>query len=94
MAVGRDETGEFRRQSRDFLAAWQTAGLPGSWLEPPGKHHLTVLEELERADSDLTQALLRLHPEGRQPVLAEFGQVFEGEFSGTSVDVVLCRCRA
>ena len=30
VAVGGDETGEFRRQSRDFHAAWQGAGLPGS----------------------------------------------------------------
>ena len=58
VAVGRDETGEFRRQSRDFLAAWHGAGLPGSWLEPPDKHHLTVLEEIENPASALHRALV------------------------------------
>jgi arylformamidase len=60
VAVGGDETAEFRRQSRDYLAAWQAAGLPGSYLEPAGKHHLTVLEELERPDSELMRALVRI----------------------------------
>ena len=60
VAVGGDETDEFRRQSRDFHAAWRSAGLPGDYLEPPGKHHLTVLEELERSDSELTRALVRV----------------------------------
>jgi arylformamidase len=60
VAVGGDETDEFRRQSRDFHTAWHSAGLPGDYLEPPGKHHLTVLEELERSDSELTRALVRV----------------------------------
>jgi arylformamidase len=58
VAVGGDETDEFRRQSRDFLAAWKSAGHDGNWLEPAGKHHLTVLEELERPESDLCRALV------------------------------------
>ena len=60
VAVGGDETDEFRRQSRDFLAAWKSAGHAGCWLEPAGKHHLTVLEELERPESDLCRALLAI----------------------------------
>ena len=60
VAVGGDETDEFRRQSRDFHAAWLGAGLAGSYLEPPGKHHLTVLEELENPNSELTRALVRI----------------------------------
>lgn len=58
VAVGDAETGEFRRQSRDFLAAWQAKGLRGSWLEPAGKHHLAVLEELEDPSSALHRALV------------------------------------
>ena len=58
VAVGGDETDEFRRQSRDFLAAWKSAGHDGNWLEPADKHHLTVLEELERPESDLCRALV------------------------------------
>ena len=58
VVVGGAETAEFRRQSRDFLAAWRAAGLDGHWLEPPGLDHFTVLEELERSDSELFGALL------------------------------------
>lgn len=65
VAVGGDETDEFRRQSREFHGAWAQAGLPGSYLEPPGKHHLTVLEELERPESELCRALVHL-AHGRQ----------------------------
>ena len=64
VAVGGGETDEFRRQSRDFHAAWVGAGLRGSYLEPPGKHHLTVLEELESPRSELTQALVRIAKPG------------------------------
>ncbi len=53
VVVGGAETAEFRRQSRAFLAAWRAAGLEGHWLEPPGLDHFTVLEELERPDSEL-----------------------------------------
>ena len=60
VAVGGDEPDEFRRQSRDFHAAWRSAGLPGTFHESPGKHHLTVLEELEDAGSELTRALVRI----------------------------------
>lgn len=58
VAVGADETSEFRRQSRDFHAAWRQAGLPGSWLEPAGCNHFTVLEELERPESELHRSLV------------------------------------
>jgi arylformamidase len=60
VAVGERETSEFRRQSRDFHAAWTAAGLPGSFLEPAGKDHFTVLEELERPGSELHDALVRV----------------------------------
>ena len=60
VAVGGDETDEFRRQSRDFHAAWTARGHAGKFLEPPDKHHLTVLEELENPDSELLQALVRI----------------------------------
>ena len=60
VAVGGDEPDEFRRQSRDFHAAWRGAGLPGDFLEVPGSHHLTVLEELERPDAELTRRLVAI----------------------------------
>jgi arylformamidase len=60
VAVGGEETSEFRRQSRDFHAAWRGAGLPGSYLEPAGRDHFTVLEDLERPGSELHGALVGL----------------------------------
>ncbi len=60
VAVGGDEPDEFRRQSRDFHAAWHAAHLPGDFLEVPGKHHLSVLEELESADRELTRRLVEV----------------------------------
>jgi arylformamidase len=60
VAVGGDEPAEFRRQSRDYHAALRGAGLASTYLEPPGKDHLTVLEELEQPESALSQALVRL----------------------------------
>jgi arylformamidase len=60
VAVGENETTEFRRQSRDFHAAWRAGGLPGSFLEVTGRHHFTVLEELEWPDSELHTALVGL----------------------------------
>ena len=60
VAVGGDEPAEFRRQSRDYHAALTAAGLASSYLEPAGKNHLTVLEELERPESALSMAIVRL----------------------------------
>jgi arylformamidase len=60
VAVGEQETGEFRRQSREFHAAWREAGLVGSYLEPAGRNHFTVLDELGRPDGELHAALARL----------------------------------
>lgn len=58
IAAGGAESGEFRRQSRDFHTAWRAAGHEGRLLEVPGANHFTVLEELERPDSALFSALL------------------------------------
>lgn len=60
VAVGERETSEFRRQSRDFHAAWVAKGLPGSFLEPGGRDHFTILDELEQEGSALRAALLDL----------------------------------
>lgn len=60
VVVGGNETGEFRRQSHDFHAAWRSKGLPGGYLEPEGKNHFTVLEELENPASGLHKALVTM----------------------------------
>ena len=60
VAVGGAESGEFRRQSRDFFAAWRARGLEGRHLEIAGLDHFRVLEELERPDSELFEAVCSL----------------------------------
>ena len=55
IAVGGDESSEFRRQSRDYAQAF---GAP--YLEVPGTNHFTVIEELERSGSPLQDAVLEI----------------------------------
>ncbi len=56
VAFGADELPELQRQSREFFRVRQDAGVPGSLTVLPGANHLTVLEELGRARSVLTEA--------------------------------------
>jgi arylformamidase len=65
VAVGGEETSEFRRQSRDFHAAWRAAGLEGDYLEPEGRNHFSIVEDLERPGSALHTALVELATRGR-----------------------------
>ncbi len=60
LAVGSDETEEFRRQHEAFLAAWQGAGLRGHGIELPGRHHFTALDALAEPEHPLFRALLGL----------------------------------
>lgn len=58
VAVGGAESAEFHRQSRDYLAAWQGAGLRGSWLDLPGLNHFNAIDGFTDLDSPLGRALL------------------------------------
>ncbi len=60
LAVGADESAEFRRQSRDFAARWRHLGCPVEHLEAPGCNHFTVIEQMASAASPLTRTILRL----------------------------------
>ena len=55
--VGADECSEFKRQSADYIAAWQAAGLDGTYLEQPGKHHFTAVEDFLDPASALCERL-------------------------------------
>jgi arylformamidase len=46
--VGAAESAEFRRQTRDFAAAWH-----GTWEAPPDANHFTVLAPLADPDHPL-----------------------------------------
>jgi len=71
VAVGEAGSAGFRRQSRDFHATRRAAALPGHLPEVPGLDHFPVPEELERPDSGLGEAAVRLAVDGD---VAWFGQ--------------------
>jgi arylformamidase len=58
VSVGEEESAEFHRQSRDYLAAWRAQGLRGELLTQPGKNHFTAIEGLAEANSPFCQALI------------------------------------
>jgi hypothetical protein len=60
VAVGGDETDEFRRQSKDFSDLWKSQGWAADYLECQGIHHFNAPLELCNSDSELTQKLLAM----------------------------------
>lgn len=42
VACGEFETTEFKRQSREYLAAWQARCLRGQWVDAPGTNHFDL----------------------------------------------------
>jgi arylformamidase len=52
-SVGGDESTEFRRQSSDYVAALQAAGLQASYSEQTGKNHFTAIEGFVDQNSEL-----------------------------------------
>ena len=60
VAVGLLESDEFRRQSADYLSAWQGQGLHGEWLGLQGRNHFTALDALVEPGQPLHEAALAL----------------------------------
>ena len=60
VAVGGDETDEFRRQSKDFSDLWRKKGWNADYLECQGLHHFNAPLELCNSDSVLTHKLLAM----------------------------------
>ena len=60
VAVGADETDEFRRQSKDFSELWTSQGWPSDYLECKGIHHFNAPLELCNPSSLLTQKLVEM----------------------------------
>lgn len=58
VAVGGDETAEFRRQSAAYFEAWQGWGHPGSLLIPEGLHHYSIIGALNDPEGPLQQTML------------------------------------
>jgi acetyl esterase/lipase len=60
IAYGTRELPELRRQSAEFGAARQRAGLPGRVMPLSGRNHFTILEDLARPDGALTMLVCEL----------------------------------
>ena len=60
VSYGSNETAEFKRQSRDYLAAWQTGSGQAEDVDMPGTNHFDLVLQLNRLDSPLVKKLLKL----------------------------------
>lgn len=60
VACGEFETTEFKRQSREYLAAWQARCLPGAWVEAPATNHFDLPLQLGDPQSVVHQTALAL----------------------------------
>ena len=60
VSYGSNETAEFKRQSRDYLTAWQTGSGQAEYVDMPGTNHFDLVLQLNRLDSPLVQKLLKL----------------------------------
>lgn len=60
IAVGALESDEFKRQSRDFAAAWRKAGNACTFIERDGKHHYSLGEDLADPNSPVLRPFLDL----------------------------------
>ena len=58
LAYGESEPAELKRQSEDFLAAWQAKSLDADLLPLPSKNHYDVIDGFLDAGSPLCSALL------------------------------------
>ncbi len=60
VAVGGDETNEFRRQSKDFSNLWQSRGWKANYLECRDLNHFNAPLELCKSNSQMTEELLAM----------------------------------
>ncbi len=60
IAVGALESDEFRRQSRTFAEAWRKAGNGCTFIERDGKHHYSLGDDLDDAESPVLRPFLAM----------------------------------
>lgn len=58
--VGANESSEFRRQTRTFIARMEAAGAAASFVEAAGASHFSVITPLQEPDSAITHELVTL----------------------------------
>lgn len=57
LAVGGDETEEFRRQQEELAAAWRARGLPVRVVDLPDRHHFSAVDALGETEHPLFAAV-------------------------------------
>jgi len=57
-SYGENETPAFKKQTRDYRAAWRAAGHAESYIDMPGFNHFDVILQLNNRRSPLFQAIL------------------------------------
>jgi len=57
-SVGGNETNEFKRQTKDYMTAWQKAGHKASYVDMPAFNHFDIILELGNKTSPLFEAIL------------------------------------
>lgn len=60
VAVGEDETAEFKDQSKEFYNCWKNKGADVQLLQLPGHNHYSIAEAIVDGQSLLHQALAKL----------------------------------
>ena len=60
VAVGADESGEFRRQSADYADSLRARGLEVAWFEMPGQNHFNSMTNSIQPGNRLGETRLRL----------------------------------
>ncbi len=56
-AVGSEESEEFKRQSREFTAAWKTHGAAIEFVEVAGRDHFSIISDFTRDEYVMLQKL-------------------------------------
>jgi arylformamidase len=67
LAVGEDETEEFRLQQAELASHWSAAGLPVAEIPEPERHHFDIIEDLGDPDHPLGSGMIRLVETGDLP---------------------------
>lgn len=60
VSCGEFESHEFKRQSREYLAAWQARCLSGQWVDAPATNHFDLPLQLADPQSAIYQTALQL----------------------------------
>lgn len=60
LAVGGQESSEFRRQQADFAAAWRAKGFPARVVDMPGHHHFSVVDQVAVPGDPLHETVMSM----------------------------------